>query len=126
MALFIDNREHDDPAERPTLLGVFAHPDDEEIGTAGALLACAERGVNVVLVAATSGEAGEISDPALATPETLGAVREQELRAACELLGFAEPIFLRYPDGGVSIADPDRLRDDVVSLVRRNRRWRRR
>jgi LmbE family N-acetylglucosaminyl deacetylase len=116
-----DKLEHDDRAGGSTLLGVFAHPDDEEIGTAGALLACAERGVSVVLVAATSGEAGEISDPTLATPETLAAVREDELRTACELLGFAEPIFLRYPDGAVSTVDPDRLRDDVVSLVRRHR-----
>jgi LmbE family N-acetylglucosaminyl deacetylase len=113
--------EDHDPEARPTLLGVFAHPDDEEFGTAGALLACAERGVNVVLVSATSGEAGEISDPALATPETLGAVREDELRTACAILGFAEPIFLRYPDCGLSDVAPDRLRDEVVVLVRRYR-----
>jgi LmbE family N-acetylglucosaminyl deacetylase len=117
----VDKRESDDRVDRPTLLGVFAHPDDEEFGTAGALLACAERGVDVVLVSATSGEAGEISDPSLATPDTLGGVREDELRTACAILGFAEPIFLRYPDGGLSAVDPDRLRDDVVSLVRRHR-----
>jgi N-acetyl-1-D-myo-inositol-2-amino-2-deoxy-alpha-D-glucopyranoside deacetylase len=108
-------------AARPTLLSVFAHPDDEEFGTAGALLACANRGVNVVLVSATSGEAGEISDPVLASPENLAEVREDELRTACALLGFAEPIFLRYPDGGLDAIDPAGLRDDIAAIVRRLR-----
>lgn len=121
MAQQVDRPQCDELADRPSLLGVFAHPDDEEFGTAGALLACAERGIEVVLVAATSGEAGEISDPALATPETLAAVREGELGVACAILGFAAPIFLRYPDGGLSALAPDRLRDDVVALVRRHR-----
>jgi N-acetyl-1-D-myo-inositol-2-amino-2-deoxy-alpha-D-glucopyranoside deacetylase len=103
----------------PVLLGVFAHPDDEQFGTAGALLACAERGISVRIATATSGGAGEISAPALATPETLADVREGELRDACAILGFAEPIFLRYPDGRLADVDPDRLRDDVVGLLRR-------
>ncbi|MDP9369159.1 MAG: hypothetical protein M3Q03_12940, partial [Chloroflexota bacterium] len=29
----------------PALLGVFAHPDDEQVGTAGALLGCVFKGV---------------------------------------------------------------------------------
>jgi len=115
----VDRHETNDLAGPGALLAVFAHPDDEEFGTAGALLACADRGVDVVLVSATSGEAGEISDPSLATPETLAGVREDELKTACTLLGFAEPIFLRYPDGGLSAVEPDRLRDDVVALIRR-------
>ncbi|MCC6791740.1 MAG: PIG-L family deacetylase, partial [Thermomicrobiales bacterium] len=70
---------------------VFAHPDDEQFGTAGALLDCIERGLPVHLVCATRGDQGEISDPALATRETLGEVRERELRDACELLGIEPP-----------------------------------
>src|SRR3954453_20700578 len=89
-----------------TLLCVFAHPDDEEFGTAGALLSCASRGVNVVVASATSGGAGEIRGPSLAPPETLARVREAELRTACALLELAEPVLLRYPDGGLSAIDP--------------------
>ncbi len=105
----------------PVLLGVFAHPDDEQFGTAGALLACAERGVAVHILCATRGDAGEISDPALATPETLAAVREGELRVACGLLGFAEPVFLDYKDGKLAEVEPDRLVHQVAAAIRRLR-----
>ena len=105
----------------PRLLAVFAHPDDEQWGTAGALLACAERGIEVHLLTATSGDAGEISDPALATPETLGAVREEELRLACRILGLHEPTLLGYADGRLSAVAPDELTARVAHAIRRLR-----
>ena len=102
----------------PAILAVFAHPDDEQFGTAGALLACADRGVAVHVLCATRGEAGQISDPTLATPATLGTVREEELRAACRLLGFAEPTILDYADGKLAEADPIRLIQQIVVAIR--------
>ena len=63
------------------LLAIFAHPDDEG-AISGTLARYAYEGVRVSLVCATKGEAGEISDPALATSENLGSVRENELRCA--------------------------------------------
>jgi len=113
-----------DPASAappPALLAVFAHPDYEQFGTAGALLACAMRGIAVHVLCATRGDAGEIGDPALATPDTLGAVREGELRDACRLLGFAPPTLLDYADGGLTAADPDRLAREVAAHIRRLR-----
>lgn len=86
----------------PTLLAVFAHPDDESFGVGGTLAHYARRGVRVVLVCATRGEVGEIADPSLATRETLPAVREQELRCAARELGIAEVIFLGYRDSGMA------------------------
>jgi LmbE family N-acetylglucosaminyl deacetylase len=83
------------------LLGVFAHPDDE--GTmGGALLRYGAMGVETGLVCATRGEVGEISDPALATPENLGQVREQEMRAAANALGVHRLWFLDYRDSGMA------------------------
>ena len=87
--------------KKHTLLAVFAHPDDEAFGTGGSLAAYARRGVQVVLVCATRGEVGEISDPSLATPETLGQVRENELRCAAETMGIQELYFLDYRDSGM-------------------------
>ena len=107
--------------QRGDILCVFAHPDDEQFGTAGALLACTERGIRVDLVCATRGEAGEISDTSLATPETLAAVRERELRAACELIGIQAPTLLGYPDGKLGDVDPVRLRADVLDAILRLR-----
>ncbi len=83
------------------LLGAFAHPDDE--GTmSGAILQYSTMGVEPGLVCATRGEVGEISDPALATPENLGQVREGEMRAAAEVLGIHNLWFLDYRDSGMA------------------------
>lgn len=84
------------------LLAAFAHPDDEAFGTGGTITGYAAEGVHVTLVCATRGEVGEISDPSLATPETLGAVREDELRCAAQTMGIAELIFLGYRDSGMA------------------------
>src|SRR5436853_2289448 len=83
------------------LLGAFAHPDDEGI-VSGALLQYSTSGVETGLVCATRGEVGEIADPALATPENLGEVREGEMRAAAEVLGVHNLWFLGYRDSGMA------------------------
>jgi LmbE family N-acetylglucosaminyl deacetylase len=83
------------------LLGVYAHPDDEG-GVSGAMLHYKTLGVEPGLVVATRGEVGEISDPALATPENLGQVREGEMRAAAEVLGVENLWFLDYRDSGMA------------------------
>src|SRR5260370_2435020 len=83
------------------LLGIFAHPDDE--GTmSGASLQYSTLGVETGLVCATRGEVGEIADPALATPENLAQVREEEMRAAAEVLGVRNLWFLDYRDSGMA------------------------
>ncbi len=83
------------------LLGLFAHPDDEG-SLSGALLKYSISGVETGLVCATRGEVGEIADPALATPENLGQVREGEMRAAAEVLGVHNLWFLDYRDSGMA------------------------
>src|SRR5258708_38439447 len=89
-----------------SLLGIFAHPDDE--GTmSGAILKYGKEGVETGLVCATRGEVGEIADPALATPENLGQMREGEMRAAAEALGVHNLWFLDYRDSGMAVARDD-------------------
>ena len=85
-----------------SLLALFAHPDDEAFATGGTLARYAAEGAGVTLVCATRGEVGEIADPALATPETLGDVREAELRCAAAALGLGEVLFLDYRDSGMA------------------------
>lgn len=88
-----------------TLLAVTAHPDDESFGPGGTLARCAARGVRVVLLCATRGEAGKAGDPPLCTREELPRVREAELRRAAAVLGIAEVRFLDYVDGRVDRVD---------------------
>jgi N-acetyl-1-D-myo-inositol-2-amino-2-deoxy-alpha-D-glucopyranoside deacetylase len=83
------------------LLALFAHPDDEAFSAAGSFAYLVDHGATVTLVDATRGEAGEISDPKLATPENLGAVREQELRTSMAQVGVSDVRFLGYRDSGM-------------------------
>lgn len=91
-----------DAATAEPVLFVYAHPDDEAFGCAGSIALLTGRGVPVVLVCATRGEAGEISDPRLATRATIGAVREAELRAAMAVVGVADIRLLGYRDSGMA------------------------
>ena len=84
-----------------TVLAVFAHPDDEGFGCGGTLAALVAGGHRVTLICATNGDVGEISDPALATPETLPSVRQGELRSAMDLTGILDVRFLNYRDSGM-------------------------
>ena len=116
------------------LMAVFAHPDDEAFGIGGTLARYgADAAVRVILVCATRGEAGEISNPELATPERLGEVREQELRCACQTLQVDELYFLDYRDSGMAgtpenlapgalaTADFDEVVGKIVAHIRRER-----
>jgi LmbE family N-acetylglucosaminyl deacetylase len=98
----------------PTLLAIFAHPDDEAFGTGGSLSRYAASGAQVALICATRGEVGEISDSSYATPETLGEVRESELRCAAETMGISQLIFLNYRDSGM-VATPEN--DDPRAFI---------
>ena len=82
------------------VLATYGHPDDEGQVT-GTLRTLLHAGAQVTLVCATRGEAGEISDPALATPETLGYVRELELRSAMAQIGLFDVRLLNYRDSGM-------------------------
>ncbi len=112
------------------LMAIFAHPDDEG-AMSGTLAHYAQNDTEVILVCGTRGEVGEISDPALATPETLGEVRTRELETACEVLGIRHLEFLDYRDSGMQgtppnedpralvQADPDAIRGQIADLIRK-------
>jgi N-acetyl-1-D-myo-inositol-2-amino-2-deoxy-alpha-D-glucopyranoside deacetylase len=115
---------------RQTLLVALAHPDDETFGSGGAMARAVDEGHRVVIVCATRGEVGEIADPSLATPETLGQVREGELRAAARALGVTDVRFLGFRDSGMAgtpenahpealvNADPDEVVGRLVRQIR--------
>ncbi len=82
-----------------TVVVVHAHPDDEAIFTGVTIRRAVDRGVRVVLVTATGGEAGECGID-LPAGETLGQRRTAELERACELLGVSRLVMLGYTDSG--------------------------
>jgi LmbE family N-acetylglucosaminyl deacetylase len=100
--------------------GVFAHPDDD-VFTLGGILADAGDRLETTLVFATSGGAGPISDPSLATRETLADVREGEQLASMRALGVADtttPVFLRHPDYHLPDAPSEELVAEVEATLR--------
>jgi LmbE family N-acetylglucosaminyl deacetylase len=92
----------DEPVpHRPTLMTVHAHPDDETIGTGGAMARAVADGRRVVLITCTRGEQGEIVVPDMDTPENhrrLGEIRAGELERAMGVLGVTEWESLGYRD----------------------------
>lgn len=103
------------------LLGLFAHPDDEARIVGGALARYASEGVAVSLVVATRGEEGSCGEPPLCAPEELPQLREQELRAACVILGVTDLEILNYRDGSLMTVDRSALTGDLVAAIRRVR-----
>lgn len=84
------------------ILSVLAHPDDESFGMGGTLALYAEQGVQVHLVCATRGEAGEVGPEHLKGYESIGELREAELKCAAGHLNLAGVYFLDYRDSGMT------------------------
>jgi selenocysteine lyase/cysteine desulfurase/LmbE family N-acetylglucosaminyl deacetylase len=107
-------------APRPPVrvLGVFAHPDDETFCAGGVLARQAKAGAEVMVVSATHGEAGQIRDSRVATRQTIGAVRESELRQACDRLGVASVECWDHTDGTLAEVDFDALVGRVAKVIR--------
>ncbi|MCT4661521.1 MAG: PIG-L family deacetylase [Tissierellales bacterium] len=78
-----------------TIVGVFAHPDDE-ISSAGLLERAINVGRNVHLICATRGEAGKVNNN---VKGHISDIRTKELEESCELLGAASLNFLEVGDG---------------------------
>ena len=84
-----------------TLVVFHAHPDDESIGTAGAMLQAVKDGHRVVMISATRGEHGEVPDGYLSPGEKLWERRVLELEEACKILGVSRLEYLGYVDSGM-------------------------
>jgi len=86
------------------LLTVHAHPDDEASKGGGTIAKYTAEGARCVLVCCTGGEAGDILNEALNTPENrdnLAAVRRAELDASANILGYQRVEMLGYRDSGM-------------------------
>src|SRR3982074_278495 len=122
--------------EQLRLLALHAHPDDESSKGAGTIAKYHDEGAWSVLVCCTGGEAGDILNPAMDTPEVkadIATVRRRELERAAEILGYDELAWLGYRDSGMpdspENADPrsfaaaplDDAVERLVSIIRRVR-----
>jgi LmbE family N-acetylglucosaminyl deacetylase len=111
------------PSEPPApkrAMSIHAHPDDQEFTVGGTLAKWARAGCEIVTVCITRGGAGSNKyTPPEMTREALVAIREDEQREACRILGVKETIFLDYEDGMLEPSIP--LRRELTRLIRRHR-----
>src|SRR3954462_9589242 len=86
-----------------TLLGVWAHPDDEAYLSAALMAIVRHSGQRVVVVTATAGGDGTSEpargDPAGGPPAVLARHRRKELAASLAAVGVHEHHWLCYEDG---------------------------
>jgi LmbE family N-acetylglucosaminyl deacetylase len=99
------------------IMVVSPHPDDAEYGVAGTVARWVKEGKRVVYVVCTNGDKGT-SDINM-DPEKLADTRKKEQRAAAEVLGVSEVIFLGLPDQGLE--DTPEFRKRIVRLIRQYR-----
>ena len=109
-----------DPRARPVpsrAVVVGAHPDDADFGAGGLVALWASQGCEITIVCVTDGDSGGF-DASVPRADVPG-IRRDEQRAAAELLGAKECVFLGRPDGFVE-ADRD-LRRDLTRVLRERR-----
>jgi LmbE family N-acetylglucosaminyl deacetylase len=95
-------------------LAVMAHPDDVDFGAAGTIAQWTDAGVEVTYCIITDGDAGGF-DPAVPRTE-IGAIRQNEQRAAAKEVGVEDVRFLGYPDGRLELTLE--LRRDIARVIR--------
>ncbi|MFB4313487.1 PIG-L deacetylase family protein [Actinomadura sp. 21ATH] len=95
----------------------MAHPDDVDFGSAGTIAGWTDRGVEVVYLMVTDGDAGGFDDAV--TRAEMAELRREEQRAAAKCVGVEDVRFLGRPDGLLE-ATLD-LRRDIARVIRQVR-----
>jgi LmbE family N-acetylglucosaminyl deacetylase len=100
------------------VLGVFAHPDDEQTVNGLFWRAKSQDDAYTAMITATQGEAGH-QVPVVARQDDLGVVRTAEALKNSFNLGVDEHEVWDYPDGGVPDVDEEELVDRVADTMKR-------
>src|SRR5260370_27386030 len=111
-----------EPEQRKVALVVVAHPDDDEFMDAGTVADWVADGWDVHYVICTDASGGGPDYGEDVSPQARQAVsdvRKREQRAACDVLGVKDIVFLDYPDG--QLQPSMTLRRDIVRALRQYR-----
>jgi LmbE family N-acetylglucosaminyl deacetylase len=107
-----------------TILGLFAHPDDESMGPGGTLAKYAAAGHRVCVVTVTEGGAGRLFEERPkddAERELLKRTRREETLAAAGILGVEHLGFVGWDDGRLRGHDVLELEEIFAGFIRRER-----
>ena len=100
-----------------TILGVFAHPDDESLLMGGTFALAHTEGLRSLLVTVTQGECGGKFSGVYG--KTLASTRTHELRRAATILKITTEYHLEFPDKGVKNIRFE-VKDTLVDIISRN------
>lgn len=101
-----------------TILGIWAHPDDETFTMAGIIATATMNGQVVACVTATKGEAGS-QDEVKWPSSTIAEVRQKELEAALRVLGVQKHFWLGYVDGKCAEVPVAEAVSQLVAIIER-------
>ena len=104
-----------------TILGVFAHPDDESMGPGGTLAKYAAAGHRVAFVTATDGGAGRLFADRPADNTALREIRRQETVESARILGIEFLGFLGWQDRELERASVLELETTIAGIIRRGK-----
>lgn len=100
----------DDVSRLGSILGLWAHPDDETFSSGGLAILARANGQRVGCITATRGEGG-VYHPEKWPADKIAQIRTDELQAAQEILGINERYWLDFVDGSCSeVADDEAMR----------------
>ena len=105
-----------DVSQLGTILGVWAHPDDEAFLSGGLMAAARATGQRVFVLTATRGELGT-ADPRTWPPPRLAARRERELDMSLDALGVTEHAILGHADGGCDAVPAEVGAAEVAGVI---------
>jgi LmbE family N-acetylglucosaminyl deacetylase len=103
-------------AELGSLLGIWAHPDDEAYLSGGLMAMARDSGSRVVCVTATHGELGT-ADPETWPPQRLAAERTTELARCLDVLGVREHHWLGYRDGACAAVPVSAAAERLCAVI---------
>ncbi len=104
-----------------TILGIWAHPDDETWAAAGLMSAAIANGQKAACVIATKGGAGQTADERRWPQAELARIRETELGQALAVVGVHDLYWLNYQDGQLAAADDKKAVQQLVKLINKIR-----
>jgi LmbE family N-acetylglucosaminyl deacetylase len=100
-----------------TILGVWAHPDDEIFSCAGLMHAACLNGQKVISITATFGDAGESANEEKWPKAQLAEIRKKESENAMEIIGEVEQHWLGYKDGKLKEVDLSKVVNEIHELL---------
>lgn len=109
-------RNAKDIAALGTIMGLWAHPDDETWSSAGIMATAAAQGQHIAVLSATNGDAGQTADEAQWAAASLRDIRQSELRHALAAVEVTDVIFLDYEDDKLGEVDEG----EVLHIIERH------